>query len=88
MLCILSNTVVLSLESYKNKPSTNKILISVNRFFSYLFAVEMIIKIKGLGIKTYVRDGYNLFDGLLVVISIVEINIVMLVGNKSGANTI
>jgi len=40
--------------------------------FSYLFTVEMIIKIGGLGISGYIRDGYNLFDCLLVITSLIE----------------
>ena len=40
---------------------------------TYYFAVEMLLKLLGYGIKDYVRDVFNLFDGLIVVLSIVEI---------------
>jgi len=46
------------------------------------------LKLIGLGINTYVRDGYNLFDGLIVVISLVELNIDILFKNNSSNSTI
>ncbi len=42
----------------------------------------MIMKIRGLGIKNYTRDLYNLFDGSLVIITMVDI-----VGKSLGANS-
>ena len=38
-----------------------------------MFLAEMIIKLAGLGFRDYVRDGFNDFDGILVIISMVEI---------------
>jgi voltage-dependent calcium channel L type alpha-1D len=32
----------------------------------------MLVKVTGLGIKNYARDKFNLFDALLVLLSIVE----------------
>ena len=47
----------------------------------------MLIKIYGMGIKAYVRDSYNLFDGLLVIISLVEINLEE-IGKGTSASSI
>ena len=38
-----------------------------------IFAVEMIFKIYALGFKGYAREGFNLFDGVLVVVSIFDL---------------
>lgn len=33
----------------------------------------MIIKLLGLGVKDYTRDGFNRFDAAIVILSMVEI---------------
>ena len=45
----------------------------MNNIFTYLFTVEMCFKIYALGIKGYAREGFNLFDGILVVVSIFDL---------------
>jgi hypothetical protein len=32
----------------------------------------MVLKLLGLGFKDYLRDGFNIFDALLVILSLVE----------------
>jgi len=39
-----------------------------NLFFSVLFAVEMLLKIVSDGPFGYIRDGFNVFDGFIVVL--------------------
>jgi len=39
-----------------------------NLFFSVLFAVEMLLKIVADGPFGYIRDGFNVFDGFIVVL--------------------
>ncbi len=44
-----------------------------NYIFTGLFTMEMVLKLFALGFFEYVADSFNLFDGLVVVLSIVEI---------------
>ena len=44
-----------------------------NTIFTYCFLAEMIIKLLGLGVKDYARDGFNRFDAAIVILSMVEI---------------
>ena len=44
-----------------------------NLAFTIIFAVEMGLKLIGLGLFEYVRDKMNIFDGCIVVLSILEI---------------
>jgi hypothetical protein len=39
----------------------------------WVFLGEMIIKLIGLGVKEYVLDKFNIFDGFIVMISTVEV---------------
>jgi Ion transport protein len=48
-------------------------LDTVNIAFSCIFFLEMIIKIFGLGPRTYIRDTYNIFDAFVVSLSIVDV---------------
>jgi hypothetical protein len=48
-------------------------LETLNYIFVIIFAVEMVILIIGLGPIQYVRDPFNVFDGTVVIISIVEV---------------
>ncbi len=43
-----------------------------NTVFTILFAIEMVLKLIGLGIKGYLKDGFNDFDGVIVLVSLVE----------------
>ncbi len=69
------NTLVLAGDGYSNKDVTNATLTYMNDVFTFVFAFEMVLKLAGLGVKSYMRDEYNLFDGLLVVISIADMTI-------------
>lgn len=33
----------------------------------------MVLKLFGLGIKKYLKDGFNVFDGIIVIVSLVEL---------------
>jgi hypothetical protein len=79
---------VLAMESYYNRESTDIMLEDFNLYFTYMFTIEMVIKICGLGLRNYARDGFNLFDGILVMISILDVVIDKLMGISSGASVI
>lgn len=44
-----------------------------NYFFTGLFTMEMVLKLFALGFFEYVADSFNLFDGLVVILSMLEI---------------
>ena len=48
-------------------------LSKFNLVFTIVFIIEMLLKIIGFGIKGYVSDKMNLFDGLIVLLSITEL---------------
>jgi len=39
-----------------------------NLLFTLLFAVEMLLKLIADGLFGYIRDGFNVFDGFIVVL--------------------
>jgi hypothetical protein len=66
-MLILVNTVFLAIE-YHNMPKDLEDVLEVgNTVFTIVFAGEMLLKIFGLGFRGYVSDGFNIFDGLIVL---------------------
>ena len=72
ILLIIGNTVVLALDSYPRNLERQRTADLLNEVFTWCFIAEMVIKLIGLGFKDYARDAFNLFDALLVVISIID----------------
>ncbi|XP_037664649.1 voltage-dependent T-type calcium channel subunit alpha-1G isoform X4 [Choloepus didactylus] len=79
MIAILVNTLSMGIE-YHEQPEelTNALEIS-NIVFTSLFALEMLLKLLVSGPFGYIKNPYNIFDGVIVVISVWEI-----VGQQGG----
>uniref|UniRef100_A0A8C4XIB7 Voltage-dependent T-type calcium channel subunit alpha-1G n=1 Tax=Erpetoichthys calabaricus TaxID=27687 RepID=A0A8C4XIB7_ERPCA len=79
MIAILINTLSMGIE-YHEQPDelTNALEIS-NIVFTSLFALEMLLKVLVYGPFGYIKNPYNIFDGIIVVISVWEI-----VGQQGG----
>ncbi|XP_033894904.3 voltage-dependent T-type calcium channel subunit alpha-1G isoform X4 [Acipenser ruthenus] len=79
MIAILINTLSMGIE-YHEQPEefTNALEIS-NIVFTSLFALEMLLKVVVYGPFGYIKNPYNIFDGIIVVISVWEI-----VGQQGG----
>jgi len=45
----------------------------MNDIFTYIFSIEMCIKLLAYGVKGYVKDTINVFDGSIVIISLGEV---------------
>ena len=44
-----------------------------NSFFTWAFVAEMVIKLFGLGFKEYAKDTFNIFDAVVVALSMIEL---------------
>jgi hypothetical protein len=73
ILLIFFNTILLSLDRYPIDEAEVNVLETMNSWLTWAFLSEMIIKLIGLGVKEYSQDRFNLFDAVIVIISIVEI---------------
>jgi len=72
VIIIFANTVFLAMEFDHMPKKISNVLNVGNQVFTVLFAVEMIMKIIGLGIKRYVRDGFNDFDAIIVIVGLLD----------------
>ena len=76
-LMIILNTLTLGIEFYHMPQILKDILKVFNYIFFTVFLLEMIFKLIGLGVREYVSDSFNCFDGIIVTISVVEFGMEM-----------
>ena len=70
MLCVVGNTGILSSDGLNTDP------VLVTKFslaFTYIFIGELILKNIGYGTIGYCRDKMNLFDAVIVGLSLMEL---------------
>lgn len=80
LVAILINTLSMGIE-YHNQPEELTVIVEIsNIVFSAVFAVEMLLKIVAEGPFKYISNGFNVFDGVIVILrQVILINL-----NTSG----
>ncbi|XP_062868964.1 voltage-dependent T-type calcium channel subunit alpha-1H [Trichomycterus rosablanca] len=73
MIAILINTLSMGIEYHEQPDELTDILEISNIVFTSMFVLEMIFKLMAFGIFGYIKNPYNIFDGIIVVISVWEI---------------
>ena len=86
-LCVLFNTVGMAMDAYDIKEKTKEDLEFMNLIFTWIFIIEMTLKLLARGPKKYTAEKMNLLDGAVVILSIVEI-IMEAIGGGSGAGSL
>ncbi|XP_045076086.1 voltage-dependent T-type calcium channel subunit alpha-1I-like, partial [Coregonus clupeaformis] len=83
MIAILINTISMGIEHHNQPEELTNVLEICNIVFTSMFAMEMILKITASGCFSYLRNPYNVFDGVIVIISVCEI-----IGQSDGGLSI
>uniref|UniRef100_A0A452RC35 Calcium voltage-gated channel subunit alpha1 H n=1 Tax=Ursus americanus TaxID=9643 RepID=A0A452RC35_URSAM len=73
MVAILTNTLSMGVEYHEQPDELTSALEISNIVFTSMFALEMLLKLLACGPLGYIRNPYNIFDGIIVVISVWEI---------------
>ncbi|KAK3601868.1 hypothetical protein CHS0354_041799 [Potamilus streckersoni] len=73
LLAILFNTLSMGIEYHNQPEGLTRALETSNIIFSILFAVEMLMKLLAFGLLGYIKNGFNVFDGFIVILSLVEL---------------
>uniref|UniRef100_A0A8D3D2P5 Calcium voltage-gated channel subunit alpha1 Ib n=1 Tax=Scophthalmus maximus TaxID=52904 RepID=A0A8D3D2P5_SCOMX len=79
MIAILINTISMGIEHHEQPEELTNVLEICNIVFTSMFSLEMILKLTAFGSFSYLRNPYNVFDGVIVIISVCEI-----VGQSDG----
>lgn len=80
-LAVFLNTVVMAMDRYGIKENEKVITDRINKFFTYTFVSEFVLKMMGVGPQKYVENRMNLLDGGVVMLSLLEI----FMGSGTGA---
>jgi hypothetical protein len=75
VLLIVLNMVTMSMDAYPVDATLTHRLDVLNALLTLVFAVEMSLRIFALGLRAYVRDRINLFDVLVVLLSLIDLAI-------------
>uniref|UniRef100_A0AAX7TWL9 Ion transport domain-containing protein n=1 Tax=Astatotilapia calliptera TaxID=8154 RepID=A0AAX7TWL9_ASTCA len=73
MIAILINTISMGIEHHEQPEELTNVLEICNIVFTSMFSLEMILKLTAFGSFNYLRNPYNVFDGIIVIISVCEI---------------
>lgn len=68
LLAILINTLSMGIEYHNQPEELTSIVETSNMIFSCIFAIEMLLKLIGEGPFKYISNGFNLFDGIIVIL--------------------
>uniref|UniRef100_A0A3Q2YQZ6 Calcium voltage-gated channel subunit alpha1 H n=1 Tax=Hippocampus comes TaxID=109280 RepID=A0A3Q2YQZ6_HIPCM len=73
MIAILINTLSMGIEYHEQPQELTDVLEISNMVFTSLFSLEMLLKVVALGLFGYIKNPYNGFDSIIVIISVWEI---------------
>ncbi|CAL1601218.1 unnamed protein product [Knipowitschia caucasica] len=73
MIAILINTLSMGIEYHEQPQELTDVLEISNMVFTSLFSLEMLLKVLALGLFGYIKNPYNGFDSIIVIISVWEI---------------
>uniref|UniRef100_A0A672N5X7 Sodium channel protein n=1 Tax=Sinocyclocheilus grahami TaxID=75366 RepID=A0A672N5X7_SINGR len=74
-ICIVLNTLFMALEHYPMTDEFNSMLTVGNLVFTGIFTAEMVMKIFALDPYYYFQQGWNIFDGIIVSLSLMELGL-------------
>ncbi|RXN21148.1 sodium channel type 4 subunit alpha B [Labeo rohita] len=74
-ICIVLNTVFMAMEHYPMTPHFEHMLSVGNLVFTGIFTAEMVLKLIALDPYYYFQVGWNIFDSIIVTMSLVELGL-------------
>ncbi|XP_055009098.1 sodium channel protein type 4 subunit alpha B [Boleophthalmus pectinirostris] len=74
-ICIVLNTVFMAMEHYPMSQDFEHLLTIGNLVFTGIFTAEMVLKLLALDPYHYFQVGWNIFDCIIVTMSLVELGL-------------
>uniref|UniRef100_A0A8C9KLN0 Sodium channel protein n=1 Tax=Panthera tigris altaica TaxID=74533 RepID=A0A8C9KLN0_PANTA len=74
-MCIVLNTLFMALEHYNMTTEFEEMLQVGNLVFTGIFTAEMTFKIIALDPYYYFQQGWNIFDSVIVILSLMELGL-------------
>ncbi|XP_068274829.1 sodium channel protein type 4 subunit alpha isoform X2 [Nyctibius grandis] len=74
-ICIVLNTLFMAMEHYPMTEEFENVLTVGNLVFTGIFTAEMVLKLVALDPYEYFQQGWNIFDSIIVTLSLVELGL-------------
>ncbi|XP_037703377.1 sodium channel protein type 5 subunit alpha isoform X2 [Choloepus didactylus] len=74
-ICIVLNTLFMALEHYNMTTEFEEMLQVGNLVFTGIFTAEMTFKVIALDPYYYFQQGWNIFDSIIVILSLMELGL-------------
>uniref|UniRef100_A0A3B5ARM0 Sodium channel protein n=1 Tax=Stegastes partitus TaxID=144197 RepID=A0A3B5ARM0_9TELE len=74
-ICIVLNTVFMAMEHYPMTEQFEELLSVGNLVFTGIFTAEMVLKLLAMDPYYYFQVGWNIFDSIIVTMSLVELGL-------------
>ncbi|NWH30579.1 SCN2A protein, partial [Chloropsis hardwickii] len=74
-ICIVLNTLFMAMEHYPMTEQFSSVLSVGNLVFTGIFTAEMVLKIIAMDPYYYFQEGWNIFDGIIVSLSLMELGL-------------
>ncbi|KAG1961460.1 sodium channel protein type 8 subunit alpha [Pimephales promelas] len=74
-ICIVLNTLFMAMEHYPMTPHFEHVLSVGNLVFTGIFTAEMFAKLVAMDPYYYFQEGWNIFDGFIVSLSLMELGL-------------
>uniref|UniRef100_A0A8C4GIR7 Sodium channel protein n=1 Tax=Dicentrarchus labrax TaxID=13489 RepID=A0A8C4GIR7_DICLA len=74
-ICIVLNTVFMAMEHYPMTEEFAELLSIGNLVFTGIFTAEMVLKLLAMDPYFYFQVGWNIFDSIIVTMSLVELGL-------------
>uniref|UniRef100_A0A8C6PZI2 Sodium channel protein n=1 Tax=Nothobranchius furzeri TaxID=105023 RepID=A0A8C6PZI2_NOTFU len=74
-ICIVLNTLFMAMEHYPMTPEFDDMLSVGNLVFTGIFTAEMVFKLIAMDPYYYFQVGWNIFDSIIVTLSLVELGL-------------
>ncbi|XP_011689749.1 PREDICTED: sodium channel protein para [Wasmannia auropunctata] len=74
-LCIVVNTLFMALDHHDMDKDMERVLKSGNYFFTATFGIEATLKLMAMSPKYYFQEGWNIFDFIIVALSLLELGL-------------
>ncbi|KAJ1188373.1 hypothetical protein NDU88_005134 [Pleurodeles waltl] len=74
-ICIVLNTLFMAMEHYPMTEQFSHVLTVGNLVFTGIFTAEMLFKLIALDPYYYFQVGWNIFDGIIVSLSLMELGL-------------
>ncbi|XP_064408532.1 sodium channel protein type 8 subunit alpha [Latimeria chalumnae] len=74
-ICIVLNTLFMAMEHHPMTPQFEHVLLVGNFVFTGIFTAEMFLKLVAMDPYYYFQEGWNIFDGFIVSLSLMELGL-------------